>query len=125
MPANFTVNQTTFDNITVFQTINAAIAAASGDAIITVNSGTYNENVVINKAGITLLSSGGPGVTTINGSGTGGALGTIVVTPGVNNVTIGQTGQGFTINGFDGPNPGIETAAVYLQGAHDDIEVEG
>ena len=81
--------------------------------------------VLIDRDDVSLVSSGGRDVTTITGTASGGALGTIVVTPGVSGVTIGQSGQGFTINGFDGPSPGIETAAVYLPGAHDDIEIEG
>ena len=100
-----------------FKTIQEAVsaAAASGDTI-NVAAGTYNENVTINKS--LILHGAGRASTTIVGQQVGSELGAIVVTPGVNNVTI----EGFTVIGVDGA-PGIERAAIYLQGAHSDIDI--
>lgn len=94
--------------------IQAAINAAPEGATIWVGAGTYTENLLISKS-LTLLSIDGPGSTIINGTTTGGQSGTIMVADGANDVTIGDIGHGFTINGFDNPtNPSQETAAVYL-----------
>ncbi|NNF02174.1 MAG: T9SS type A sorting domain-containing protein [Bacteroidia bacterium] len=93
-------------------TIQAAVSAATAGDIISVSPGTYNENVIIDKS-LTLVSTGGSGVTSIVGSDNG-TLGTIYINPGVSNVTIGASGQGFTIVGFDNDNGGIEAAAVYF-----------
>jgi len=101
--------------------IQAAVdAAAAGDTII-VGPGTYDEDVVITKS-LTLVSSDGAGSTIINGQG--GALGAIEIDPNVDDVVIGGDGQGFTILGNNG-NGAIENAAVYLQGDHDNILIEG
>ncbi|MBK8923805.1 MAG: hypothetical protein IPM81_20345 [Saprospirales bacterium] len=88
------------------------------------DAGTYNENVLINKNDLTIRSTGGKGVTTIQGTLAGGNYGTVAIASGTNGVTLGQSGKGFTIIGFDGTG-GIEAAAVYLLGAHTDITVEG
>ncbi len=97
--------------------ITAAVnTAAAGDTVL-VSSGTYNENVLVNK-NLTLLSTGGRAVTTIQGQTGLGALGAIQVTGGTTGVRIGDTGQGFTILGIDNGNPGIENAAIYFQGGH-------
>ncbi|MFN3348224.1 cadherin domain-containing protein [Pseudorhodoplanes sp.] len=98
-------------------------AANAGDTIM-VAPGTYTGNVIINKS-LTLLSTDGSGTTVIEGSATGGGLGTIMITPGVNNVTIGDAGQGFHIVGYDVATHSIEHAAIYLQGAHSDITIRG
>jgi len=104
-------------------TINAAIAAAvNGDTVI-VGAGTYTEFVVIDK-NVTLRSIAGRAGTTINPPSTPAAnLGTILVTSGSNGVRIGTAGRGFTINGLDNTSPGLESAAVYFQGAHTNPEV--
>jgi hypothetical protein len=106
-----------------YPTISAAVAAASPGDEIVVAPGTYNENVLINKNNLTLRSSGGKAVTTIIGTLSGGN-GTVMIDNGINGVTIGKSGQGFTIIGYDGPG-GIETAAIYLLGAHQNILIEG
>ncbi|MEZ5776087.1 MAG: calcium-binding protein [Hyphomicrobiaceae bacterium] len=104
-----------------FTTISAAVvAAASGDTII-VNAGNYAEDVIITKS-LTLLSASGKGVTTITGQNS--ALGAIEIDPNVNDVVIGGIGQGFTIIGNNG-NGAIENAAIYLQGAHTGITIQG
>lgn len=107
-----------------YATIQEAINAAQPGEIILVGPGTYTENLVIpaDKDGISLLSTDGAGSTTI--VGTAGSLGTILLQPGADNVRIGDLGQGFTVVGFDG-DPGLETAAVYLQGAHAGVVIQG
>jgi len=103
-------------------TISAAVAAASAGDVIVVAPGTYSENVTVNKS-LTIRSSGGKGVTTVTGSGLGGDLGTFLIA--ADNVTLGSFGQGFTINGYDSANPGIEYAAVYVQGVRNNITIRG
>lgn len=112
--ATFTVDLTADASGVNFHTIQDAINASAPGTVISIADGTYNENLTISVSGITLVSQNGRGAVTINGSP--GTLGTIVITDGVTGVTIGDTGKGFTINGFDNPTPGIETAAIYLQG---------
>src|SRR5438309_7516139 len=56
-------------------TIQAAINAASNGDTILVAPGTYRENINFMGKAITVTSSGGPAVTTINGS----ARGTVVI----------------------------------------------
>lgn len=106
-----------------YNTIQAAINAAAAGDIVRVSDGTYNENVTVNK-NISLLSVNGAAVTTIDGLNSGGELGTVYLTAGRDGVTIGDTGQGFTIKGIDG-TPGLEKAAIYLQGAQTNITIEG
>ena len=96
--------------------IQLGINLANPGGSVNLNAGTYTENAVINKS-LSLLSAGGRTGTTIEGLMAGTGLGTIQVNPGVNDVTIGDTGRGLTIIGIDGP-PGLEKAAVYFQGAH-------
>lgn len=107
---------------TSHSTIQAAIDAVTtlnGD-VITVAPGTYNENVNVNKQ-LTIRSTGGRGVTTVNGSS--GFLGTFTIA--ADNVTLGGPNQGFTINGYDSPSPGLEYAAVYVQAVRNNITVRG
>lgn len=103
-----------------YTTIQAAVDAASAGESILVEAGTYNENVTINKS-VILLSESGRNTTSIIGSDV--SLGTILVSQGINDVQIGAAGQGFKIIGFDHPNPGVERAAIYLQGANENIRV--
>src|SRR5437762_4550685 len=56
-------------------TIQAAINAASDGDTVLVAPGTYRENISFMGKAITVTSSGGPAVTTING----GARGTVVM----------------------------------------------
>ncbi len=100
------------------------LADDAGGATVNVAAGTYNENIIINKS-LTLQSDDGRDTTIINGIAGVNALGTVVITPNVNDVYLGKTNKGFTINGFDNGNPGIENAAVYLQGAHDNVAIQG
>ncbi|WP_442582830.1 VCBS domain-containing protein [Mesorhizobium sp. ASY16-5R] len=105
-----------------FNSISAAIAAASANDKIIVRGGTYGENIVIDKP-LTLVSESGAGSTTITGQSNSAS--TITVAPGVDNVTIGETGQGFKIIGTDNPSAAIENAAIYLAGAHSNILIQG
>ena len=109
--------------VNTFTTIQAAVDAASAGFTVLVAPGTYNENVVIDVS-LSLLSSGGRDVTTIDGVQAGSELGTIEIDPNVGKVTIGGVGQGFTILGIDGP-AAIEKAAVYLKGDHNIITIQG
>ena len=100
--------------------IGAAVRDARANATINVGAGTYAENVVINKAGISLLGAGRD-VTTINGISNVGALGTVTLAAGSSNTTL----SGFTINGIENGNPGSETAAVYLQQTNTGSRITG
>jgi T1SS-143 domain-containing protein len=107
---------------TGFATISEAMAYAatvSGPVTILVAPGTYNENVVINRSDLTLLSLDGRGTTSILGQASGPETATITVLGGLDNVRIGADGKGFTIVGFDQGNPAIENAAVYVRGSAD------
>src|SRR5690606_26352631 len=77
-----------------FATIRAAADAATAGATGTVGPGTYGENVRIQK-NLTLRSTGGREVTTIEGISGAGALGTVVVAGTTSGVQIGAAGQGF------------------------------
>ena len=93
---------------------------ASGDRIL-VFPGTYTEDLnVSGKAGITLKSTNGAGVTVINGTGAS----TVIDVPGSsNNFRLGGVGAGFTIKG------GIATPSdahlVVLSGGSSGVTVEG
>ncbi|MCZ2100369.1 MAG: HYR domain-containing protein [Chitinophagales bacterium] len=87
-------------------------AAAGDDIYVEAGSGTYNENVLINKS-VNLYGNGA----TVQGSASN--LGTFQLLPNVNNVTI----DGFTLLGYDNPNPAVEFAALYFQGNHSNITV--
>lgn len=76
-------------------TITGAIAAASPGDTILVAPGTYDETVNINVRDLTIISSGGRGVTTI--SNNAGAANPII-TIGAPGTTLGLVDQGFTIS---------------------------
>ena len=108
-----------------FDTIQEGVDAALDGFTVLVAPGIYNENVEIGVS-INLLSSGGRLETTIRGSAApGGAeTGTVYILDGTDDVQIGAAGQGFTIVGFDNPlAPGIETAAVYIDGDQTNIDI--
>ena len=115
-----TVNSFVAPNTTPL--IQRAVDAASNGWTVNVNSGTYNENVTVDKE-LTLLSGFGSVNTIIDGNNSGSELGTIFLPTGSNNVTIGSIGHGFTVKGIDGP-AGIEKAAIYLQGTQSNIVIE-
>jgi len=105
-------------------TIQAAVNAAQPFEIILVLPGTYAENVTINKNYLTLLSVGGSESTTVAGNAAGGELGTVQLSPNTVGVRIGAIGQGFRIEGLNGPGT-IEKAAIYLQGNQADHVIQG
>jgi hypothetical protein len=107
---------------TAKKTIQAAVNAASGGDVINVAAGTYNENVTINKS-LTLLSISGAASTTVSGTTSGSELGTFMISPNTNNVTVGGPAKGFTLIGFDRGNVNIENAVLYIQGANAGISV--
>jgi Ca2+-binding RTX toxin-like protein len=104
-------------------TIQAAVTAANPGDTIVVSAGTYAENILITKS-ITLISADGAGSTTIVGSDASSVQGTIQIAPGVNNVTIGGIGQGFTIEGVNGDGAS-ERGAVYITGNTDNLVIQG
>ncbi len=104
--------------------INAAVAAASAGDTILVAPGTYAENVVINKSGLSLLSVGGADVTTIAGNPAGAQQGAIQLNAGMSGVRIGASEHGFTVMGLNG-NGASEKAAIYLVGNQSGHIIEG
>src|SRR5262245_28993781 len=101
------------------QSIQDAINLASPGDTIMVGPGTYNESLTINKS-IHLISLNGADNTIINGVGNNHNFsGTIMVTDGTSQVTIGELDHGFTINaGAD------ETAAILLAGNNSFVEIQ-
>lgn len=77
------------------QSIQAAINSANSGATIGVDSGVYNEHIVVNKS-VSLIGEN-PSNTIIDGSGTGSD--TVRISPDINNVKI----EGFTIQNGDNP----------------------
>ena len=102
--------------------IQRAVDAASNGWTVNVNSGTYNENVTVDKE-LTLLSGFGSDNTIIDGNNSGSELATIFLPEGSNNVQIGSIGHGFTVKGIDG-TAGLEKAAIYLQKTQSNITIE-
>ncbi|QGJ71280.1 Hypothetical protein PBC10988_29840 [Planctomycetales bacterium 10988] len=105
-----------------FSTIQEAVDAADPEETVMVGTGTFVENVTINK-NITLLSTQGREMTTIEGITGDPEFGAIFVTNNTTGVQIGGVDQGFTIIGIDNANPGLEKAAIYFQGSHSDAEI--
>ena len=99
-----------------FDHIQEAIAASSGIAgavTVLVKAGSYDENITINRDGVTLLSAG---AVTINGVAGGVA---VTVAAGVKHVTIGSETQGFTINAAE------NQPATEIKGNNTNVTVEG
>jgi parallel beta-helix repeat protein len=96
-----------------FSSITAALAAASSGDTIQVCAGTYDEDVNVNKSGVSLIGAGANS-TTIRGV-IGGDGATVRVS--ASNVTV----AGFTLtrignNPIDWNNAGLNLAAVAVQG---------
>ncbi len=92
-----------------YDTIQAAIDAASPGDTVLVGSGTYNEDITINKGNLTLRSTDGADVTIIDGTGV--AVGTTAVTIQASGITF----QGFTVQNFKyTPTTGI--GAIWVLG---------
>ena len=105
-----------------YNTIVQAIPRVAAGGKIIVSPGTYTGNITINKQGIRLLSTNGASVTHINSTVIG--QNTLALASGINNITIGAPGKGFTITGFDS-NGKDETGAIYFLGSHTNIRIEG
>jgi len=120
-----TSSQTDGDTPTVTNaSIGRGISALNAGGTVTVEAGTFQEDVTIDRS-LTLLSMSGRAATTIQGVGTVGEGGTIYVRDGVDDVQIGAMNQGFTVIGLDADSPGIERAAIYFSGPHTNISVIG
>jgi parallel beta-helix repeat protein len=96
-----------------FSTIQAAINASSPGDTVSVQPGTYDEDVTVNKANLQLLGSGA-NVTNIRGVFGGDSA---TVRAAANNVTI----AGFTItrlgnNTTDWNNPALNSVGIAVQG---------
>ena len=109
-------------DVAYFTLIQPAVSFAIAGDVVKVAPGTYVGNVAINK-NLTLESTGGRDVTTIQGVSGVGSLGAVVVSGGTSAVTIGGVGKGFTILGIDNGSPGLENAALYFQGGHTGAQV--
>lgn len=108
-----------------FDSIQAGVDASLDGYTVFVSPGTYNENVEID-VGLKLVSTGDRENTVIQGTDKGGSeAATIFIAEGTSGVQIGDIGQGFKIVGFDNPNPGLETAAIYLNGDQSDVSIIG
>jgi hypothetical protein len=112
------------DGNSSLSTIGSGVSLALTGHTVLVADGDYAENVTLGTSGVTLLSANGRGVTTITGQQAGAEQGAVYVTGGVNDIRIGDVGKGFTIIGLNG-NGASEKGAVYLQGAHDEIDIVG
>ena len=97
-----------------FATIQDGIDAVQAGGNVVANAGNYTADVVINKA-VTLRSTSGAAATVIQGVSTGSG-GAVRVT--ADGVTIGDAGQGFTINGAG-------ESALYVVQSVDNLTVEG
>lgn len=103
--------------------IQSGVNAANPGDTVFVQSGTYTENVSINKD-LSLVSANGRASTTIQGVSGVGALGAITITGSTTDVNIGgNSGGGFRVVGIDNNTPGIENAAIYVQGTHSGLDI--
>jgi hypothetical protein len=87
--------------------------AASGDTVL-VADGLYVEALTIDQ-GVTLLSANGRDFTTIENDGTANGA-AISLVDGADNVQIGATGKGFTIEGHDSSFTASDYAAISIYG---------
>lgn len=100
-------------------TIMNAINAAAGGDVVLVAPGTYVENIDFKGKAITVTSSGGPLVTTIDGSGSVNPDYRSTVTF-VNGETVDSVLEGFTITGGEGNFGTFSTwngGGIYLDSA--------
>jgi hypothetical protein len=111
-----------------YATIQAAINAAAAGETVTVEPGTYVENIVIAK-GITLVSTGGRGSTIIQGTQTAtpSVYGAILIEGSTSNVSIGtNASNGFTVLGVDWPTNVTDVGAIYVRGdTHTNLSMIG
>lgn len=98
-------------------TISHAMTQAITGEDIHVAAGTYNENVLINKQ-VNLIGAGAS-VTIVQGTYTPSRLGTFHISNNTHDVSI----SGFHLIGYDYSSPGIEHAALYIQGLNNDITI--
>jgi nitrous oxidase accessory protein NosD len=104
----------------VFASIGAAVAAADPGDTIHVGAGTFDEDLLLNKAGLKLIGAG-PGVTTIRGV-IGGSVTTVQIA--ANNVEVaGLTITRIGNNTSDWNNPGLNSAGVAIQGGVTGAEI--
>ncbi|MCC9609172.1 Ig-like domain-containing protein [Blastopirellula sp. JC732] len=122
MAANTEVSPGFFYLVNAFSTIQEGVNDVTVGGTVTVNAGTYVENVTLNKE-LTLISSADRDNTTIEGISGVGALATVLITS--DNVQLGESGKGFTIIGIDNGNPAIENAAIYIDNNNDGTTIEG
>src|SRR5271157_3313567 len=90
-------------------TIQAAINAASNGDTVQVAPGTYHENINFMGKAITVTSTGGPQVTTINGGGVGSVV-TFSTSEGLTSLL-----NGFTVTNGSGTN--YSGGGVYIRDA--------
>lgn len=103
--------------------VQEGINTVAAGGVVDVLPGTYTGNLTVNK-NLTLRSTGGRAVTTLEGV-TNGELGAILVTGNTTGFTLGGANSGFTVVGIDNPSPGLESAAVYFQGGHTGAQILG
>jgi len=97
---------------TDYPTIQAAINAAANGDTVQVAPGTYHENINFMGKAITVISTGGPQTTIIDG-GQAGPVVTVDTGEGLASVL-----NGFTIqNGFGTPNSGYDGGGILIRGS--------
>ena len=121
------INNATYDLVDQFgatggfQSVQAAIDAASSGDTILIAQGTYNENVDVTKSGLTIENVAGQQVTI---TGTGGYAGAISIASGVSNVTV-KSSDGKPANFIVEGNATSQVAALYLVGNNADVKING
>ena len=116
-------------NIPCYTTIQAAVTSAASGDIITINPGTYIENISVSINNLTFVSTAGAASTIIQGVNNSSEFGTFYLLNGGNGTRIGSIGHGFTIIGLNnglgsGKSLSIAKSAIYLQGSQNNITIE-